>query len=158
VSIDRCGRFCVGVRAVGLVLALGCVSAGGAAQHLNEGLRAYEAGHYRKAYQVFRDQALQGDPEASFQLSRFYRTGKVVKRDEYAAFEWCRRAAEQGVAQAQYRLGLMYMDGEGVTSDEYEGPAGPGLHTLRRFHHRLLSGAAVLTGSPPALRGDAGPF
>ncbi len=119
-SIDRCGRFCVGVRAVGLVLALGCVSAGGAAQHLNEGLRAYEAGHYRKAYQVFRDQALQGDPEASFQLSRFYRTGKVVKRDEYAAFEWCRRAAEQGVAQAQYRLGLMYMDGEGVTSDEYE--------------------------------------
>jgi TPR repeat protein len=119
-SIDRRGKFYVGARAVGLALALGCVSVGGAAQHLSEGLRAYEAGHYRKAFQIIRSHALQGDPDASYHLSRFYRTGNGVKRDEYAAYEWCRRAAEQGVAQAQYRLGLMYMDGEGVTSDEYE--------------------------------------
>jgi len=64
--------------------------------------------------------ALQGDPEAQFNLAVVCSKGLGVERDARRAFEWFARAAAQGVASAQSRLGLLYAVGEGVAEDPIE--------------------------------------
>ena len=70
------------------------------------------------------------DAEAQYQLGSFYYHWKdcddlhiiyptedsmtTVKKNEYQAVEWYRKAAEQGHAWAQYTLGTMYKHGSGV--------------------------------------------
>jgi TPR repeat protein len=39
------------------------------------------------------------------------------KKDEAAAFAWCKKAADQGFGPAETQLAAMYEHGEGVTAD-----------------------------------------
>lgn len=68
-----------------------------------------------------RERALQGDPEAQFNLAKNYEAGRgKLKRDYTEAERWYRRAAEQGDPFAQASLGLLFRFGKGVAQDYVE--------------------------------------
>lgn len=64
--------------------------------------------------------AVQGDPEAQFNLANAYRAGSGVKADFRTAFLLWTNAAAAGVPAAQTRLGLAYAKGEGAAVDPIE--------------------------------------
>lgn len=64
--------------------------------------------------------AVQGDPEAQFNLANAYRAGTGVKADYRTAFLLWTNAAAAGVPAAQTRLGLAYARGEGAALDNIE--------------------------------------
>lgn len=64
--------------------------------------------------------AVQGDPEAQFNLANAYRSGHGVGADPRTAFLLWHKAAAAGVAAAQTRLGLAYAMGEGAAPDPVE--------------------------------------
>ncbi|MBI4005118.1 MAG: SEL1-like repeat protein [Gammaproteobacteria bacterium] len=64
--------------------------------------------------------AVEGDPQAQYQLATMYYEGKVIEKDYEQAFLWYRRAALQGNAEAQYNLGTMYLMGEGIEQSDKE--------------------------------------
>ena len=82
------------------------------------GIDAYQAKQYDKAFEIFSRNADKSNPKVLFYLSSMYRTGKGVEQDEYMAFDLCKDAAEEGFAEAQFQLGMMYLHGEGVTEDD----------------------------------------
>jgi hypothetical protein len=62
-----------------------------------------------------RAEAFRGDPQAQFQLARWYQAGREpVGTDPAEAVKWLRKAAEQDNAEAAYELGVAYLDGNGV--------------------------------------------
>jgi len=58
--------------------------------------------------------AEQNDPDAEFQIGRFYERGYGRPRHYVLASSFFRKAAEKGHAEAAYRLGKLYLDGFGV--------------------------------------------
>jgi TPR repeat protein len=88
-----------------------------AAQTLNAGLAAYNAGDYATALENWQPLAAQGDAAAQFNLALMYDDGRGVLQDYAEAVRWYRLAAEQGNAFAQGNLGLMYAKGQGVLRD-----------------------------------------
>jgi TPR repeat protein len=67
---------------------------------------------------MLRDRAERGDPEAQYNMGKFFAKGAEVKRNMSEAVKWYRKAAEQGYAMAQYKLGASYYNGEGVAPDK----------------------------------------
>lgn len=67
----------------------------------------------------YRQAADQGNPEAEYSLSRWYRIGcdGVISRDESIACEWARKSAEQKFHKAQYVVGCFFEHGIGVSID-----------------------------------------
>lgn len=63
--------------------------------------------------------AVHGDAAAQYELSRHYRSGDGVPRNEFTAFRWCRAAARHGYAQAQFQLADMYFHGSGMLGKDY---------------------------------------
>lgn len=59
----------------------------------------------KKAAELFRQAAEQGDAESQYRLGLLYQEGRVVQRDSDLAAKWFRKAAEQGHAKAQGKLG-----------------------------------------------------
>jgi len=84
---------------------------------LASGIQAYKAGDYKKALEMFKPLAEQGDAAAQFNLGNMYLYGEGVPQDYAEAAKWYRKAAEQGDPKAQHNLGLMYLNGEGVPQD-----------------------------------------
>lgn len=82
--------------------------------------RAYAAGNFAKAANVYRSLAEQGDAEAQLILGSMYDTGLGVSQDYIEAVKWYRMAAERGNAKAQSKLGSMYDIGLGVSQDYME--------------------------------------
>ncbi len=64
--------------------------------------------------------ALNGDPDAQYQLGWCYYHGEGVLRDLREAVRWYSLAADQGHVDAQCDLGWCYFKGEGVPEDEVE--------------------------------------
>lgn len=89
-----------------------------AEQVARAGLTDYKTGRYERAAQTLKTCALDGEPRCQLALGTMYQKGLGVTRDEYAAFNWTRRAAELGFAPAQLNLGYMYLEGEGVTDNK----------------------------------------
>jgi TPR repeat protein len=89
-------------------------------QEHKDGITAYQAGDYNRAFAILRAEAEEGDTSAQYLLGTLYRTGQGTTRDEYAAFNWYKLAAEDGLLEAQYQLGMMYLQGEGVTARNEE--------------------------------------
>lgn len=81
---------------------------------INIGHRLFEHGHSRTAFSYFVSLALQGDPDAQFNVGLCYSDGNGVEKNLRKSIEWFTLAASQGHADAQYNLGLMYLKGEGV--------------------------------------------
>ncbi|MFQ5754727.1 MAG: protein kinase [Acidiferrobacterales bacterium] len=87
---------------------------------LQAGLNAFERGDSRRALQLLKPLAAQGEARAQTTLGFLYVMGRGVTQDEAEAATWFRKAAAQGLADAQYNLGTLYESGRGVTRDEAE--------------------------------------
>ncbi len=105
-------RICV------LGLALCAVAAGAWAQSYQDGMRAYEAGEYAKARNIWLPLAEGGEATAQYSLGKLLeKGGGEIKQDYPQAADWYRKAAAQGIAAAQNNLGLMFAQGLGVPLD-----------------------------------------
>ncbi|MCZ6603613.1 MAG: tetratricopeptide repeat protein [Alphaproteobacteria bacterium] len=81
------------------------------------GLQAYDLGNYRKAFTEWLPLALDGNPDAQFNIGFMYANGLGVDKCVIEAIVWYRRAANSGIADAQYNLGLVLINGDGVVRD-----------------------------------------
>lgn len=91
-----------------LVLALVAVPAGA---DVKAGVDAWGRGEYSRAVQEWRTPAVQGDPDAQFNLAQAYKLGRGVPVDPAQAESWFRMAADQGHVQAQDNYGLALFQG-----------------------------------------------
>jgi len=88
------------------------------AQDYDAGLRAYEAGQFQQAYDIWLKLAETGLAEAQYSLGKLLETGGgPISKDYEKAAAWYKKAAAQGVAHAQNNLGLMLAQGRGVPRD-----------------------------------------
>lgn len=74
---------------------------------VKQGVDAWERGDYGHAVAIWRPLALDGDPDAQFDLGQAYKLGRGVPADLIQAEDWYRRAAKQGHLQAEDNLGLV---------------------------------------------------
>lgn len=70
-----------------------------------------------KDYATSIQAAQAGNPNAQYNLGRFFLDGRGVVKDPKQAVKWFRTAAEQNLAKAQYTLGHCYDNGAGVEKD-----------------------------------------
>ena len=86
------------------------------AQSFEDGIKAYEAGDYSTAFEIWLPLAEKGNADAQYETGDMYYYGKGVLKKNYAeALFWYRMAAEQGHTRAQTRTGYMYESGQGVS-------------------------------------------
>ncbi len=84
----------------------------------SDGLAAYEAEDYPRAFVAWQDAANHGDSAAQASLAIMYHQGNGVAQNDALAAVWMRKAADQGSAAAEVFLGSMYFDGQGVPKDD----------------------------------------
>lgn len=70
------------------------------------GVEAYERGDYKTAVDRWRSAAINGNPDAQFNLGQAYKMGRGVPADLKQAEGWYRRAALQGHEEAEANYGL----------------------------------------------------
>ena len=88
--------------------------------NFNAGVKAFEKGDFRKAYEEWLPLARQGDPAAQRNIGQLYRQGRGVPQSDEVAANWYRLVAQHGHAAAQANLGVMYLQGQGVAKDPAE--------------------------------------
>jgi TPR repeat protein len=101
---------------LGILLAMGTI-APVAADPFQNGLNAFNAGDYAKAFSIWWPLARNGDAKSEASLGFMYYSGKGVRRDDRQSLFWFRRAADAGQPTAQFFLGLQYFYGRGVPRD-----------------------------------------
>ena len=79
--------------------------------------RAYAAGQYVTAWQLWAPQAEAGDIQAQLGLALMYDLGQGVPRDPVTAYKWYRRAAEAGSPEADFNVAVMNDMGDGTRQD-----------------------------------------
>lgn len=84
------------------------------------GLKAYNAGDYKTAYNFTLPLATQGDPAAKNLLGMMYELGKGVPQDLAKSVAFYREGAEQGDRYAQYNLAVSYDSGTGIPQNYRE--------------------------------------
>src|SRR3546814_20243949 len=82
-----------------------------------DGVKAYEAGDYKGAFDAWLPLAEGGDLAAMRNIGHLYRWGQGVDRDIDKAIAWYQRAADAGFARAQANLAAIYLQGDGVPVD-----------------------------------------
>ncbi len=82
-----------------------------------DGLAAFDAGDYARAFSEWHRLAQAGEPEAQAALAGLYLRGQGTAADVAEARRWYRRAAEQGHALAQLNLGDLLSRGLGAPRD-----------------------------------------
>ena len=87
------------------------ITAAPAAADVKTGVDAWARGEYSRAVQEWRTPAVQGDPDAQFNLAQAYKLGRGVPVDPAQAESWFRKAADQGHQQAQDNYGLALFQG-----------------------------------------------
>ena len=93
-------------------------------QRLMDGITAYYAGNYARAFEVLFPIAQNGEPRAQFRLGMMYLEGRSVSKDPNAAAGWFTKAlpgilgaAENGSSWAQTDLGTAYELGISLKQD-----------------------------------------
>lgn len=71
------------------------------------GVDAWSRGDYATAVKEWRQPAIDGDPDAQFNLGQAYKLGRGVPVDLKLAEDWYRKAAQQGHLQAEDNYGLI---------------------------------------------------
>jgi TPR repeat protein len=102
-----------------LLLATGCasdVTSQSLSQTFDAGLVAYDAGHFKQAYKIWRSIDDQ-DLAAMRNVALMLRHGQGVAKDPKAAEAMYTRAAEAGLPTAQADLGEMLLNGEAGPPD-----------------------------------------
>ncbi|WP_275284986.1 tetratricopeptide repeat protein [Thiospirillum jenense] len=103
-----------------IVCACLCFATTAFADSFDDGLRAYIAGDYAKAFQIMQLLAEQGNAKAQSNLGVMYENGRGVAQDYAEAVRWFRKAADQGDAKAQLNFGVKYFEGRGIKQDYAE--------------------------------------
>jgi TPR repeat protein len=115
----------------------------------NSGVTAYDAGDYRKAFEIWWDLRYE-DVAAMRNLGMMLRKGQGVEKDPKQAEELLLRAAQAGLPTAQADLADMLLKGEAGPPDL--GAALPLLQAAAAAHHPLAQfqlGELYETGAPP---------
>lgn len=107
------------------------------------GVKAYDAGDFKAAFEAWLPLARDNDPAAQRNVAHLYRKGLGVPQDFAAAAEWYRRAADNGLARAQANLASMYLRGQGLERDaraarEWFARAAVQGHPVAQFNLGLL--------------------
>ncbi len=89
-------------------------------QTLQDGKNAYKKKDYKKAFEIFKPLAEQGNEAAQNRLGFMYMNGHGVAQDSQEAFNWFRLSAEQGNSESQFYIGRLYESGDGVAQDSKE--------------------------------------
>lgn len=84
-----------------------------------DGVRAYEAGDHKAAYESWLPLANRGDVAAMRNIGHLYRWGQGVEKDIGQAIHWYRMAAEKGFSRAQANLAAIYLQGDEGTPVDY---------------------------------------
>ncbi|MBU0479567.1 MAG: ankyrin repeat domain-containing protein [Proteobacteria bacterium] len=79
---------------------------------------------YEKMFLLLKPMSIEGDPEAMYQLSGLYRTGKGVEKDVYLAYQWMKKSADKGHKNAI--AGLEAMVKKGWDTPRPDSGAAPG--------------------------------
>jgi TPR repeat protein len=109
-------RWCAAV-VVALAFAVAaCTSDAADPIAFEEGVKAYDAGDYPKAYEIFRDLA-DNDVAAMRNTALMLRKGQGVEKNPQGARAWLTRAANAGLPTAEADLGEMLLNGEGGPPD-----------------------------------------
>ena len=74
----------------------------------DDGTQAYMVGDFKKAFEIIKSIAEQGDASAQLDLASMYFNGEGVPKDNEEGVKWVRKAAEQGDPEAQAMLGGIY--------------------------------------------------
>lgn len=83
------------------------------AADVKTGVDAWSRGEYEAAVNQWREPALNGDPDAQFNLGQAYKTGRGVQTDLNIALEWYKKAAAQGHLKAMDSYGhLLHYQGK----------------------------------------------
>lgn len=80
----------------------------------SNGRMAFLFGQYKAAYDIWLPLAEDGYAKAQATIAWMYHTGKGVKKDLAAAFEWYEKAAKQNHPIAQNNVGVFYEQGLSV--------------------------------------------
>ncbi len=86
----------------------------------DDGVAAYKAGDYDKAFKILKPLAeLDNSQSADAQerIAHLYERGNGVAKDPVAAAKWFQKAADQGNVTAQAHLGRLFRSGVGVAKD-----------------------------------------
>jgi hypothetical protein len=147
---------CSRAEALLLVIALVC-AAPARADDLADGVAAYQAKNYARAFLLLAPLAERGEPEAEFVLGQMHRKGRGLVKSTAEALPLLSKAAEAGHAGAQNALGQLYEAGEGVDqnfdtalhwfqraaeSGDARAQLNLGLHYIRVEDHRDFGEAA----------------
>jgi uncharacterized protein len=116
--MKRLAVFCLCVAALATVsLARPSLDDQAQSARLTDAMRAYEAGDYARAQNLFRVMALNGSPAAETMLGVMTRDGLGVPRDAQAAAMWFYKAALKGYPQGQLAFGALRASGRGVMAN-----------------------------------------
>lgn len=85
-----------------------------AAAEVDDGILAYDKGHYAAAYKEFSSSAKRGDPAEKHLLASLYYRGHGVGKDMKKAVDLFTEAAESDHLPSLANLALMYSLGDGV--------------------------------------------
>ncbi|MEK9970143.1 MAG: hypothetical protein VW600_13470 [Ferrovibrio sp.] len=85
-----------------------------------DGVRAYQAGDHKAAYEAWLPLAEGGDVAAMRNVGHLYRWGQGVEKDINQAIHWYRMAAEKGFSRAQANLAAIYLQGDEGVPVNYE--------------------------------------
>ena len=91
------------------------------ADRLADGIAAYEAEDYERAYELLRPLAEEGDADAQYYVGRMYGFGRGVAKDVQRAFDLHHDAAGIGQTNSMRVLGYTYLNGvtaEGLTIEQ----------------------------------------
>jgi TPR repeat protein len=75
---------------------------------------------FAQAFEMYRNDAEQGDAHAQLYLGLAYDLGRDLPRNAIAAARWYRKAAAQGNSAAANNLGVLYHEGDGMPKDSAE--------------------------------------
>ncbi len=101
---------------VSIVLVSSVAQAGHSHTHI-EGYDAYLNKDYVTAYNIWKELAETGNPNAQYNLGMLYTEGNGTPKNEEKSFYWFLLAAEAGNAQAQLIIATRYSKGIGIKPD-----------------------------------------
>ena len=100
-----------------LLVSLLVVPVSSYADDLADGLKAYDAKDYKRAYELLLPLADKGNAAAQYRIGVILDAGHGIKPNPAAAVAYYDKAARSGVPAAAFNLGLLYFDGRGVEKD-----------------------------------------
>lgn len=86
-------------------------------------MKIYNQGNFKKAFVEMKRYAEQGNPRAQTNLGVMYRDGEGTSIDYKQALLWAKKAADQNYPDGQYLLGSLYVTGDGGKDDYKKGIA-----------------------------------